>query len=99
VNVDANATTLRLDVYVPTQKPWASDPGTISILGKNEAPVGRAQLKAGAQAIQLPLPPRNARDGRLQIRLVFSGAKVPKDFGVNADIRNLSAIVSRISTK
>jgi hypothetical protein len=87
------ATSLTIQVYVPPVGPLATNPGTVSILDAHGKPVATKGLKNGIQTLTLALAPKSTAGGLVSIRLKTSTAFVPKDLGLNGDIRRLSVVL------
>ena len=98
-HADRGARSIQLVVYVPAFAPWTTSPGEIESLDRAGKIIATTALKPGQQTVVLPVAKGAVTpDGVATVTLHLTGARVPKDLGLNGDTRNLSAILISAST-
>lgn len=94
MHAEQAARTVRLVVYVPEFAPWTSSPGEIESLDPAGKTLATRALKPGRQTVDLPIPKGAiSSDGIATVRLHLTGGRVPKDLGLNGDIRKIAAML------
>jgi hypothetical protein len=96
---DADARSVRLQIYIPEFKPWSTAPGEVDTIDAGGKTLGKKVLKTGLQTVVLPIAKTAlSASGEAAVHLRLTDAHVPKDFGLNADPRNISAMLVSVTT-
>lgn len=91
-----NARTITLDMYVPDVRPFAGKAESIRITLNGKPVGGAAVLSLGANAVSISVTPAQARS-QLVLVVKPSITFVPKDWGINGDVRRLSVMLLRVT--
>lgn len=95
LDVPPNATMATFDFYIPDLPPFAHAPERVSASFDGKAWSRGTELQEGAQHMTLALPVKKHR-GAVTALLRMSIAFVPKELGINQDVRKLSIMLLRV---
>lgn len=86
---------LEFTFFAP-QYPAGLGPEAFTLRFDGQSSVTRCCYDAGLHDLLIPLP-SNLRNGPLEVTIEAKFAFVPKDFGMNGDVRSLSVIARKVA--